>query len=280
MTRYHLGRFGVDSLRDALKVAVGAPLLLGLASRVLARIGGLRGLLGPATRTWATLTRRFLGIRLETHGAVGTSGPCIVVALHEGFADALVLLSLGLELRFLARDELFSWPDLGRYLRATGQIEVPTGPDLASLRRLYRDVGDAFAAGDSVVVFPQGSILGLELAFTDGAFRLADRFDVPVLPVVITGTHQVWEHPFSDRLRFGCTVQATVLPLQPAGSARATARELERHMKRIAKMSDTAPARRYEPDRDGYWDGYTFEIDPDYPRVAKLVAAHRGERGS
>ncbi|KKN84868.1 hypothetical protein LCGC14_0285340 [marine sediment metagenome] len=33
--------------------------------------------------------------------------------------------------------------------------------------------------------------------------------------------------------------------------------------------------RHFDPDRDGWWDGYRYEIDPDYPDLAKRVAEHR-----
>ena len=37
----------------------------------------------------------------------------MLVALHEGFADPVALLHLGLDLRFAVRDELFEWPMYG-----------------------------------------------------------------------------------------------------------------------------------------------------------------------
>ena len=36
-----------------------------------------------------------------------------------------------------------------------------------------------------------------------------------------------------------------------------------------------APARHFEPERDGYWDGYSYAIDPAYPELARQVAQHR-----
>jgi 1-acyl-sn-glycerol-3-phosphate acyltransferase len=53
---------------------------------------------------------------------------------------------------------------------------------------------------------------------------------------------------------------------------------LEREMKLLAEAGPAEP-RRYVPDRDGYWDGYAFEIDPDYPDVFTAVAAHRAAAG-
>jgi 1-acyl-sn-glycerol-3-phosphate acyltransferase len=280
---YRYARFEVRSPAELARVAIGAPLFLKAAAPVLraaARSGEVRG---TALRWWSATLIRYLGITVRLDGidpAALDAGPYIVAPLHEGFADALVLQRLGLDLTFLARDELFDWPELGPYLRASRQILIPT--DL-NRRALMRAVGDAQAAigrGESVVVFPQGSILGVETAFTRGAFSLAERFSVPLLPVVIGGTHRVWEHPFSDRLRFGCEVAMTVLTPVPPTEAMARRREVEREMKRIALSPGRPSPRRYVPARDGYWDGYHFEIDPDFGEVAADVRAHRLELGN
>jgi len=74
-----------------------------------------------------------------------------------------------------------------------------------------RNAASAVARGESIAVFPQGSVLGIEIGFRPGAVRLARALGVPILPVVISGTHRVWEHPFTPRLRFGQRVSLTIL---------------------------------------------------------------------
>lgn len=227
-------------------------------------------------RRWARAVVGALGIRLEVNGAhrVDPDQRYLVMALHEGFADVVGLLHLPLDLRFLARDELFEWPRLGRHLQETEQILVPDRPSRSDLRRLLEEARRTFERGESLVVFPQGSILGVEVAFQPGVLRLARSFRVPVLPVVLTGSHRVWEHPYSPRLRFGCRMNVRVLdPVwQPSDES---LRELERAMKALARDGRMAEPRRFRPERDGYWDGYRYEIDPDYPGLAAQVARHR-----
>ena len=36
-----------------------------------------------------------------------------------------------------------------------------------------------------------------------------------------------------------------------------------------------APPRRFVPERDGYWDGYAYEIDPAFPSLQAEIARHR-----
>jgi len=220
---------------------------------------------------------RFLRIEMDASGfdLVDSDEQYVVMPLHEGFVDAVLLLGLPLHLRFVVRDELFDWRHLGRYLRRTGQLVVPTGASVPALRHLYREAAATFACGESLVIFPQGSILGVEAAFWRGAFRVAERFERPVLPIVITGTHRVWEHPYSPTLRYGQPVSFRVLDPIPGIEAARRARSIEREMKAIALESGMAPVRRFVPERDGWWDGYEYEIDPDYPELAAAVAARR-----
>lgn len=199
----------------------------------------------------------------------------VVAPLHEGFADPLLLAHLPLDMRFVVRDELFEWKWLGAGLRATDQVMVKPESRVNGYRQLLADAESTFARGQSLVMFPQGSILGIEAAFRRGPFRIADRLNRPVLPVVITGTHRVWEHPYTDKLRFGQTVSMHVLDPLPVGGAVDGMRYVERRMKQMALSRELAPARRFDPERDGYWDDYSYEIDPDFPEVAELVARHR-----
>jgi hypothetical protein len=46
-------------------------------------------------------------------------------------------------------------------------------------------------------------------------------------------------------------------------------------MKRIALEGAMAPARRFRPEIDGFWDDYRYDIDPTFPELAARVAAHR-----
>lgn len=177
-------------------------------------------------------------------------------------------------MRFLVRDELFSWPTLGRYLRGTGQIEVSETPELASLRRLYAESAAAISGGESLVVFC--SVLGIEVGFQEGAFRLARILGARVLPVVLVGSHRVWEHPFSSLVWLDQRVFMRVLPAIDAESLSPTgSRQLERRMKEIALEESPVAPRRFDPDRDGWWEGYRFEIDPDFPELKSRLARRR-----
>jgi len=274
------GRFEVDGALQWLRAAGGAGLLLGPGAWAVtgAARWGSRAALHRAEQRWARQARRVLGMELEIRGLADLpQRPCVVASLHEGFADAIALLHLPVPLTFPARDELHHWKVLGRYLERSAQPVMSTSSPVAAYRSLLRGARAAVTRGESVAVFPQGSILGVEVAFRRGAFRLADRLGIPLVPVVITGTHQVWEHPYSPRLRFGCRVEVDVLPFPEIGGSEEAAPRLEQEMRGVALRPGRAPARRFDPLRDGFWDGYDYTIDPAFEGLATLVADHRDE---
>ncbi len=280
--RFPIGRrFAVSSAADWVRLAPVVAWLLGPAAWRLVRVGkrGDRRRLHDLERRWARQVRRALAVDLHLIGLDRAVGPSVVLPLHEGFFDAVALLHLPLDLTFLAREELFEWPVLGTYLQATEQVIVPTRGDRSSARRVLAEAARVIEAGESLVVFPQGSILGVEVAFDPGAFRLARHLDVPVVPVVISGSHRVWEHPYAPTLRRRVRVDLEVMAPLPPGVALTEARRIEREMKRRALANRAAPVRRFDPDRDGFWDGYRYEIDPDFAELAARVAEHRAGAG-
>ena len=52
--------------------------------------------------------------------------------------------------------------------------------------------------------------------------------------------------------------------------------EVQRQLKRAALAPGMAPARRFVPERDGWWDGYAFAIDPAFAELAAAAAARHG----
>jgi 1-acyl-sn-glycerol-3-phosphate acyltransferase len=264
MATYTVGPFRVEGIINRIRTILGATIFIVLGEMVLSALARWANTdtLHKALDIWTRLTSRFLGLNFEVQGLehVDPDETYIVAPLHEGFADPLLLARLPLKLRYLVRDELFDWDHLGRFLRMSGQIEIATEADARDMRTLMRDCRDALEQGESLVVFPQGSILGIEVAFTRGAFVLADRLSRPLLPVVITGTHKVWEHPYSQTLRYGQRVSLRVLHPIEVGQALASITDLETEMKHTALEDEYAPVRHFDPERDGYWDDYTYEL--------------------
>jgi len=281
MSRSYLlpgGRIGVASASQLPRAAVAASWLLGPPAAAIRWAARSRRpeIAHALERRWARQAVRLLGIQLDMVGLdrVDRAGRYVVAPLHEGFADPVALLHLPLGLRFVARHELLDWAHLGSYLEASRQVILDPERPVASYRALLRSAPDVLAGGDSLVVFPQGSILGIETAFTRGAFRLADRLEVPLLPVVLSGSHRVWEYPYRPTLRFGQRMRMEVLEPLPVGTASRSMEALQCEMKTRALSAAPSP-RRFNPDVDGWWDDYRYDIDPAFPELAGRVAEHR-----
>jgi 1-acyl-sn-glycerol-3-phosphate acyltransferase len=251
-------RLVATSRAHRLRVGLGAMVLLRGAPVMMTWFANLSvsdRIIHRAERAWAKAAARVLDLRLDIKGLdlVDPAEAYVIVALHEGLADVVALFHLPPSVAVLVRDELFSWKTLGRFLRVTSQIEVSETRDLASLRRLHAESAEAFAAGESLVVFPQGSVLGIEVGFQEGAFRLARSLGAPILPVVLSGSHRVWDHPFSPLVRLHQRIFMRVLPAVDGHTlTQAESRDLERRMKKIALEESPVVPRRFDPDRDGW----------------------------
>jgi 1-acyl-sn-glycerol-3-phosphate acyltransferase len=237
---------------------------------------GNRHRLHAAEREWTAQAARAVRLTVDVHGEhrIDPSEQYVVVPLHEGFADVLALSRLPLDLSYTVTEELLDWKLLGRYLTASGQCAVSVRNGAAAYRAMLRDSERAFSHHESYVVFPQGSILGIEVAFHQGAFRLAAHTGRPLLPIVLTGGATIWEYPYSSDLHFDRTIRMEIL--EPVSSKEVLGRsgEIEADMKQRA-LAATPQPRHFDPDNDGWWDGYPYEIDPAFPELADRVADHR-----
>jgi 1-acyl-sn-glycerol-3-phosphate acyltransferase len=135
------------------------------------------------------------GWPVQRHGfeRVGP-GPYIVVVNHTSVLDIPLAMSLPgpLLMRALTKAENMQIPIMGRYMRFCKMIPIERG-NPASASQAISNCKDTLAKGISLLVFSEGSRSeNAQLGpFHRGAFRLAMDTDVPILPVVIYGTHKL-----------------------------------------------------------------------------------------
>src|SRR5438552_17043413 len=120
-----------------------------------------------------------------------TTRPYVVVANHASTADPFLLSCLRWDMQWVAKEELFRWPVIGRLLRFSGDIPVRRG-DGESVRAMLSSCRHALRHGLSVMIFPEGtrSADGGVGPFKASAFQLAVEEGAPILPVAVAGTHR------------------------------------------------------------------------------------------
>ncbi|NTW39557.1 MAG: 1-acyl-sn-glycerol-3-phosphate acyltransferase [Cellulomonadaceae bacterium] len=124
-------------------------------------------------------------------------GGFIAVANHVTNLDPITfahfLYDNGIAPRILAKSSLFGIKGLGRLLRSTGQIPVHRGTSAAG--ESLTSAVEALAAGEVVVVFPEGTLTRepdlWPMQGKTGIARLALTTKAPVVPVAQWGAHFV-----------------------------------------------------------------------------------------
>ena len=171
-------------------------------------------------RGWARSVLAVAGISVRgLHLEKAERGKSVVVAAnHESFCDILVLLAtLPMQVRFLAKRSVFRVPVLGWSIAAAGFVAVDRG-DRARGAATVETALRRLEGGRSLVIFPEETRTrnGELLPFKRGAAHLALKSALPLLPVGIAGTFHIlprgtWE------IRPGPVVVAVGDPIDVAG---------------------------------------------------------------
>jgi 1-acyl-sn-glycerol-3-phosphate acyltransferase len=113
------------------------------------------------------------------------SKPAIIICNHQSVLDILFTVMLYPKLILLTNRWVWKSPVFGIAIRMADYYPVANGVE-NSVDLLY----DRIKNGYSVVIFPEGtrSVDGKMRRFHKGAFYLAEKLNVDILPVVIDGS--------------------------------------------------------------------------------------------
>jgi len=116
--------------------------------------------------------------------------PYVVVCNHQSMADIPLISNLPWEMKWLAKIELFNFPILGWMLRLAGDISVDRKNPRSGAQALIK-AQRILEQKCSVMIFPEGTrtLDGRVRQFSEGAFHLAIKAKVSLLPLVIEGSH-------------------------------------------------------------------------------------------
>lgn len=147
---------------------------------------------------WGRLFIFFSGARVAIEGLenVDLSKSYVIVSNHLSNLDAPYHLgTMPVGVRFLAKKELYKVPLFGPTLRAVGMVETDRqAHSAAAHREINVQVTRVITMGRSLLIYPEGtrSRDGELHGFKKGAFRIAVQNQMPLLPVTIAGTNNVW----------------------------------------------------------------------------------------
>jgi 1-acyl-sn-glycerol-3-phosphate acyltransferase len=113
----------------------------------------------------------------------------VMAANHLSLLDILVLFRLFRHFKWVSKVENFRIPFIGWNMRLNRYIQLKRG-DRESIREMMDASEQTLRAGSSIMMFPEGtrSKTGVLQPFKTGAFELALRTQLPLLPIVIEGT--------------------------------------------------------------------------------------------
>ena len=171
---------------------------------------------------WCRGLLKVSGVRMTVEGTgnIPASGPVVFVGNHRSYFDIpIMLVALDHPHGILAKEELAHIPLLSRWMNLLGCVYVKRDDIRGSLQAL-KDAAQVVKAGESFTIFPEGTRYKGEEGgvgeFKAGAFRIAIKTGVPVVPVAISGARALFEgrgnivHPGNIRV--------TILPaIQTAG---------------------------------------------------------------
>lgn len=116
-------------------------------------------------------------------------GPHILTPNHQSLGDILCLFGLHRPFKWVSKESVFKVPFLGWNMSMNDYVPLRRG-DRGSIEAMMDHCGRHLSEGSPLMIFPEGtrSMDGRLRPFKHGAFTLAVRHGVPVVPVVVEGT--------------------------------------------------------------------------------------------
>ncbi len=144
--------------------------------------------------------------RVNPHGET-YDRPAVIIANHQSFIDILVMLSTTPKLIMVTKDWVWNSPFFGWIVRYADFYNVSDGYEVFAER-----VKDRVAEGYSIAIFPEGTRSAdcSVQRFHKGAFYLAEKLEMDILPMVLYGTGQMSSKRQGFYIKTGWVVAKTM----------------------------------------------------------------------
>ncbi len=137
------------------------------------------------TGAWSRQLLVLLGIRVESGGDLAGIEGGLLAGNHISFIDIFVINAL-LPSAFVAKSDVRQWPLIGWLCRGTNTVFIERGSRKAA-HRTHRQMLAALAAGQRLVIFPEGTTTAGDrvLPFHAALFQSAIDAAVPVHAIAL-----------------------------------------------------------------------------------------------
>lgn len=145
---------------------------------------------------WGRVVLGATGSKVKVIGSENIpSGPVVVMGNHQSYFDIMLVLGyIDKPLGFIAKKELARLPLIRQWMQYLGCLFLDR-KDIRQAARVFQQAVAQIKDGWSMVIFPEGTRGDSKILadFKKGSMKLALRAQAPILPVSITGTHDVFE---------------------------------------------------------------------------------------
>jgi len=168
---------------------------LGIVSIPVSLLGEKGRILHGFARFWSQLIMKIICSPTRVTGLekIDTSKPHVYAVNHASALDIPVLyVYLPFQFRIAFKKELLAYPIVGWHLKRSGQICVDQQNPAASIGSI-RSALKSLKGGMPLVIFPEGGRTpdGEVKPFLPGAFFLAIKAQVDIVPVALVGTYEL-----------------------------------------------------------------------------------------
>ena len=146
---------------------------------------------------WALLTLKISGCPLTLEGKENIpkkGGVCFVSNHGSVFDIILALACIGRPFGFIAKKDLLFIPFLNVWIYILGGLFIDRKNPRKALKTINKGIR-RLKAGSAILVFPEGHRSKGQgiLPFKPGSFKLATQSGVPIVPIALSGTYEVYE---------------------------------------------------------------------------------------
>jgi len=204
-----------------------------------------------APREWSRQILWATGVEVEVEGAESfdPERAQLVVSNHQSWFDVFALAAhFPGRYHFVAKQELAAIPIFGRAWLTCGHIAIDRHDRQAAIESLDRAGEKIRRENATIIMFPEGtrSPTGELQRFKKGAFVLALKAGVPVVPVAVLGSREImpkgrWRvRPGRIRIRFGEPIPTDEYTMESRDEL------LQRTWAAVAALKEGSPAEGME----------------------------------